>query len=58
MARLPCILHILLELIEMHSARVKSVVPPDELLAMSMKEGCGTLVRFRGKRLQRSPAFA
>lgn len=45
----------LLELIELHNARVKSVVPPDQLLVMSMNEGWDPLARFLGKKTPAKP---
>ncbi|KAH8758917.1 hypothetical protein F5883DRAFT_501599 [Diaporthe sp. PMI_573] len=54
-ARLTMILHLPLELIELHNARVKSAVPPDQLLVMSMKEGWEPLVRFLGKETPAKP---
>jgi hypothetical protein len=43
------ILRLLLNLIELHNAKVKSAVPPDQLLVMSVKEGWGSLAPFLGK---------
>lgn len=54
-ARLTMNLHLLVELIELHNDMVKSIVPPDQLLVMSMKEGWDPLARFLGKKTPVKP---
>ncbi|KAK7708987.1 hypothetical protein SLS64_006467 [Diaporthe eres] len=40
---------------ELHNDMVKSIVPPDQLLVMSMKEGWDPLARFLGKKTPDKP---
>lgn len=54
-ARLTMNLRLSLELIDLHNDMVKSVVPPDQLLVMSMKEGWDPLARFLGKKRPEKP---